>query len=138
MIRSVLALAVIVLSLGGWAAIAVEDDARFAVGATQLVMMEEAGCSWCERWNEDIGVSYHLTTEGKQAPLRRVDVHDQVPADLAFLKSAYFTPTFVLVSGAKEIGRIQGYPGEDFFWPMLGDLLAKLSQDEAIRADAAQ
>ena len=34
-----------------------------------------------------------------------------------------FTPTFVLVDDGREIGRIEGYPGEDFFWGLLERLL---------------
>lgn len=116
------------------ATIAVPEHSRAHSGA-QLVMMEEAGCSWCDKWREEIGVIYHRTKEGRAAPLRRVDVHGRMPKDLSFLKPAYFTPTFILVAGGREIGRIQGYPGEDFFWPMLVELLDKLP-DEQLKAEA--
>jgi hypothetical protein len=36
------------------------------------------------------------------------------------------TPVFVLVDGGREIGRIRGYPGEDHFWGLLGELMARL------------
>ena len=104
---------------------------------TALVMMEEDGCSWCQRWHEEIGVVYGRTPEGQLAPLRIVDVHTPVPTDLGFLKPAYFTPTFILVSDGMEVGRIQGYPGEDFFWALLGQLLAKLPS-EALKAEMVQ
>ncbi|MBU1210317.1 MAG: hypothetical protein KJ587_03470 [Alphaproteobacteria bacterium] len=104
--------------------------------SAQLVMMEEDGCSWCERWLQEIGGLYPNTPEGRMAPLRRVDVHGLLPRDLGFLKPSYFTPTFILVSSGKEIGRIQGYPGEDFFWAMLGDLLAKLKPAGPLEAQA--
>jgi hypothetical protein len=26
----------------------------------------------------------------------------------------------------REIGRIRGYPGEDFFWGLLGDLIGRI------------
>ena len=103
---------------------------------TQLVMMEEAGCSWCERWLAEIGVVYDRTKEGRIAPLRRVDVHEPLPGDLRFLKPAFFTPTFILVTQGREIGRIQGYPGEDFFWSLLGELLEKLPKAENLKVDA--
>lgn len=106
--------------------------------ATQLVMMEEDGCPWCERWMQEIGDFYHMSAEGRIAPLRKVDVHDALPQDLNFLKPAYFTPTFILVSGGREIGRIQGYPGEDFFWPMLAELVAKIKPSRPVKAEAAQ
>ena len=101
------------------------------VRATELIMLEEAGCGWCDRWNEEVGVVYHKTTEGKRAPLRRLDIHDRLPKDLAFLNKGGYTPTFVLVSGGREIGRIRGYPGEDFFWGLLGVLLKKLPGERA-------
>jgi hypothetical protein len=28
-----------------------------------------------------------------------------------------------LLQNGVETGRIEGYPGEDFFWPLLGDML---------------
>lgn len=92
----------------------------------ELVMVEQQGCEWCEVWNRDIGPGYHQTSEGKIAPLRRVDIHDELPDDLAFIRGLVYTPTFVLVHDGREVGRILGYPGEDFFWGLLEQLVAKL------------
>lgn len=100
--------------------------------AAELLMLEEAGCMWCERWNEEIGVIYDRTKEGRLAPLRRVDVHDRLPADLRNVNIASYTPTFVLIDDGKEIGRILGYPGEDFFWGLLHNLLRKLPDGRKI------
>lgn len=94
--------------------------------AAQLVMVEETYCHWCARWNEEIGVIYDKTPEGKRAPLRRIDISDDLPEDIEFASRANYTPTFVLIEDGKEVGRIEGYPGEHFFWPMLGQLLKKL------------
>ena len=105
---------------------------------TELVMMEEDGCSWCARWMEEIGGFYHNTSEGRIAPLRRVDVHSPIPHDLSFLKPAYFTPTFILISRGREIGRIQGYPGEDFFWALLAELVAKIAPSGPGETQAAR
>lgn len=94
--------------------------------AAELIMVEETYCEWCERWNEEIGVVYDKTPEGKRAPLRRVDQSDGMPEGITFKSRANFTPTFILVEDGVEIGRIEGYPGEHFFWPLLGQLLKKL------------
>ena len=99
--------------------------------AAELVMFEEAGCSWCAVWDEEIAPIYPKTPEGKIAPLRRVDLHGSRPEDLRKLKGIRYTPTFVLVVGGQEIGRIQGYPGEDFFWGLLGKLIAQLAPASA-------
>ena len=37
-----------------------------------------------------------------------------------------YTPTFVLVANGEEVGRIEGYPGDAFFWGLLDRLLDKL------------
>jgi len=89
----------------------------------ELVMVEEQGCFWCARWREEVGPEYPLTPEGITAPLRRVDIRQPIPDDLGFTSRAVYTPTFILVSDGQEIGRIEGYPGEDFFWGLLGRLI---------------
>jgi len=96
-----------------------------ADGAVELVMFDQIHCEWCARWDDEIGGIYPKTDEGEAAPLRRVDIHDDRPEDLSGIKGVVFTPTFVLVEDGAELGRIAGYPGADFFWPMLGKLLEK-------------
>jgi len=91
--------------------------------AAELIMVEEVGCIWCEEWNSEIAPIYPKTTEGKYAPLRRIDIHDPVPDGLSFNTRPVFTPTFILVEGGNEVGRIEGYPGEDFFWGLLERML---------------
>ena len=94
--------------------------------AAELVMIEQQHCPWCEAWNEEIGGIYDKTTEGKLAPLRRIDVHGVLPADLADMEMTVFTPTFVLRENGSEIARLRGYPGDEFFWYLLGEMLDKL------------
>ena len=91
--------------------------------AAELVMVEQTGCEWCERWNQEIGPIYPKTSEGRFAPLRRVDLRN-MPDDLKITRRVNFTPTFLIVENGNEIGRLEGYPGEDFFWPVLSGLLA--------------
>lgn len=101
-------------------------DLPGSAAAAELVMFEEEGCPWCATWDREIGPIYPKTTEGRRAPLRRVDLHGSWPADLPDLKAVRYTPTFVLIEDGREIGRIQGYPGEDFFWGLLAELIARL------------
>ncbi|KIC08191.1 regulatory protein [Leisingera sp. ANG-M1] len=90
--------------------------------AAELVMVEQPGCEWCARWDEEIAPIYPKTAEGKHAPLRRVDLRN-LPDDLQVSRRVMFTPTFLVVEDGKEQARLEGYPGEDFFWPLLADLL---------------
>jgi hypothetical protein len=104
-------------------------SAAQATADAALVMVEEDGCMWCARWNEEISEIYPKTPEGKSAPLRRMDIRATRPADITFARSLHFTPTFVLVVDGQEVSRLEGYPGEDFFWGLLGQMLAKASID---------
>ena len=88
-------------------------------------MFEAADCPWCARWHEEIGILYDKTDEARELPLRRVDIHDPRPADLKHVEGIVYTPTFVLMDGGREVGRINGYPGEDSFWGLLGLLMKR-------------
>lgn len=114
------------LAAGLVAFTATPDKAR----AAQLLMFEQTFCEWCEIWDEEIGTFYEKTSEGKRAPLRRVNIHGKRPGDLKKIKAVVYTPTFVLMDEGKEVGRILGYPGADFFWELLEKLIEKLPAQE--------
>lgn len=88
-----------------------------------LVMVEQDGCVWCARWDAEVAPEYSLTDEGKAAPLRRIDLNAPLPDDLTLDSAPRLTPTFILVDDGTEKARLEGYPGEDFFWPMLGAMI---------------
>jgi thioredoxin-related protein len=103
---------------------------QWSAAETKLLMAEEQGCYWCAKWNEEIAHIYPKTAEGRAAPLERYDLHAETPqADLK--QKVRFTPTFILVDDGREVGRLEGYPGQDFFWGLLNQIL----QDAGIRLD---
>lgn len=116
-LRAALRLAVVLLA-SPMAALADE-----AASEAHLVMVEQRGCIYCIRWMEDIGDAYPLTPEGRAAPLMRVDIADGAPDGMAFDRRVVFTPTFILMVDGAEAARLEGYPGEDFFWGLLGRML---------------
>ena len=87
------------------------------------------------RFDAEVGKIYPKTDEAARAPLRRVDINGPRPADLAEIDFGAFTPTFVLVDGGHERGRIRGYPGEESFYGMLDSMLRDL--DSAKTASSA-
>jgi thioredoxin-related protein len=89
----------------------------------QLVMYEQNGCHYCERWLAEIGPPYPKTAEGQIAPLRMVDIQDTQPTDLSPKTPPVLTPTFVLMDNGHEVARIEGYPGEELFWWMMGTMI---------------
>jgi hypothetical protein len=87
-----------------------------------LMMAEEPGCVWCARWNAEIGPAYPKTGEGRAAPLRRVDISQPLPEDITLARRVNFTPTFILLDEGQELGRLEGYAGDLFFWGLLDAL----------------
>ena len=107
-----------------------------AARSAELVMFEQKGCVWCQKFDREIAPAYDKTTEGKRAPLRRLDIAQPVPADLSFIRRERFTPVFVLIDAGREIGRIRGYPGDTFFWGLLANLIERLDRGESAPPEA--
>jgi len=99
--------------------------------AAELVMFEQKGCVWCQRFDRDVAPAYDKTDEGRRAPLRRVNIARPMPPDLAFVRRERFTPVFVLIDNGREFGRIRGYPGDTFFWGLLAGMIEKLDRGES-------
>ena len=91
--------------------------------AAELLMFSTAGCPYCAAWERAVGPIYPKTEIGKRIPLRQVDLDRSRDGKVALASPIRFTPTFVLVEFGRELGRIEGYPGEDFFWGLLERLL---------------
>ena len=108
--------------------------AAAAQAELRLWMFEQAGCAYCERWKEEVGDAYPITAEGQLAPLFPVNIRNGMPEGLTAASMPVFTPTFILARDGQEIGRIEGYPGEDFFWGLLGQMLT----EAGAAPDAAQ
>jgi hypothetical protein len=105
-----------------------------SAGAAELVMFESPACPWCRRWHAEIGPGYPRTEEGRLAPLRRIDITEQARAGVALKQPVSATPTFVLIEDGHEVGRVVGYPGAEFFYGLLDEVLARWRPpgDEAV------
>lgn len=106
------------------------DPLAARAGMLELVYVYEPGCPYCRIWDQEIGPVYGKTAEGRRAALTPIDKRDPALASLNLARPVRYTPTFILMEGGLEIGRIEGYPGEDFFWGRLGALLEKLHHDQ--------
>ncbi|MGR3368561.1 MAG: thioredoxin fold domain-containing protein [Sagittula sp.] len=89
----------------------------------RLVMVEQPGCAYCAAWDDEIAPAYPNTAEGQFAPLVRADLREGPPEGVTYERRVNFTPTFILVEDGAEIARLEGYVGQDFFWPVLAQLL---------------
>jgi thioredoxin-related protein len=96
-----------------------------AASTFELVMFRRDGCPWCAAWDRELGPIYGKTEIGQRVPIRSVDVSRLDGMKITLKSPVRFTPTFVLLDGDREIGRIEGYPGPDFFWGLLENLVSK-------------
>lgn len=118
----------------GTAAVANEPAADVpAASGARLVMMEEPGCRYCAAWDAEVGRGYAATDEGRFAPLHRV--RRDAPELAGLTKPATYTPTFILMKGSVEVGRITGYPGQFYFWEELKDMLPRAGYKDNAHAN---
>ena len=107
-------------------AAALSFSAALKADAAELLYVYEPGCPYCRLWDREIAPVYPKTAEAKRAPLQAIDRHDPALAALKLASPVRYTPTFVLMENGAELGRIEGYPGEGFFWGRLAGLLERL------------
>lgn len=108
------------LASGPGSAQSVPPDIRTAQAV--LLLIEDPGCPYCARWDRDVRQGYVNSEEGRFAPLVR---RFRGAPDVAFLANVLYSPTFVVLAHGREVGRIVGYQGPDFFWSEIAGLLAK-------------
>jgi hypothetical protein len=96
-----------------------------AAGA-ELLMFEQKACPFCAAFNREIAPDYPRSKAGAVAPLRHVDIYECRDGGIHGLEPAVFTPTFVLVEGGREVGRMLGYPGRRYFYPEIQRLIDAL------------
>jgi hypothetical protein len=112
-----MALAVLALS-GRWAPAG-------AAPPFTLIMVDDPGCSYCRKFEAEIGPGYPRTPHGRIAPLLKIR---RGSPELQAFGTTNYTPTFILVRGQREVGRITGYPGAEYFYEELASLLDIASQ----------
>ena len=98
-------------------------------------MFRRAGCSYCLTWDRVIGPIYPKSDLGRRAPVRMIDLDRALPVSAQLHLPVHFTPTFVLIDDGREVGRIEGYPGEDFFWGLVERLVEMLPPRKATELD---
>jgi hypothetical protein len=110
----------------GLASLAILAVLAASASAAELVMFRRDGCPWCARWDREIGPIYPATELSRRAPLRMVNLDGDRNHSVGLRSPIIYTPTFVLVEEGREVARLEGYPGEDFFWVLIEQMVARL------------
>ena len=88
-------------------------------GQFSLVYVFSEHCVFCKAWERDVGSLYGDTEYAKKAPLFKIDISLFSEHFTDVTQRVLVTPTFILMSGNDEVGRIVGYQNRDmFFWAL--------------------
>lgn len=101
----------------------------------RLLMVEQRGCIYCAQWDREIGPGYPRSDEGRRAPLLRVDLHGPWPDGLVLDRRPTITPTFILLHHGREVSRLEGYAGDQFFYPLLDAMLRDMTPQQTTREE---
>ena len=85
----------------------------------RLIYVFSDHCVFCKAWERDVGRLYGDTEYAKKAPLFKIHISLFSEQFTVVTSNVSVTPTFILVSGNDEVGRIVGYQNRDmFFWTL--------------------
>ncbi len=101
--------------------------------AAELIVVEDSRCVACIRFEGAVGQSYDSSPQGRKAPLRRVNIANKVPADLAKIAirgPIRGTPTFLLVDHGRAIGMFDGFSSSAAFYQHVDGLLQRVSASD--------
>lgn len=112
--------------LGMLAALAVAGRCVPArAGSVAVVMFRRESCPWCHAWDREVGDIWPRSDIGARHAMRMVDLDTDPMPEITLDHPVRFSPTFVVARDGVEIGRIEGYPGRDFFWGLIERLVAE-------------
>lgn len=90
----------------------------------RLLLIEQVGCHVCAAFNRDVAPAYLASPENLVAPLVHADLRGPLPAGVTLASRPFVTPTFILIGpDGTEMERLIGFPGQDFFWPYLDEMI---------------
>ena len=92
--------------------------------ALELLMFHNKHCGYCNKFMKEVAIDYNI----KSLPLIIIDAHNQPDwFKEAYaegrIKSIFGTPTFIIWNGRKELARLVGYSGREWFYEKLTDTL---------------
>lgn len=112
-------------ALAGQAARIAPDRIDWRAAPVRLLMVVAPACDGSAAWRRQIGAGYPTSPVGRAAPLLLVNFDGPWPDGIVLERSPKVTPTFVLLHRGLELDRIEGYPGEQLFYPLVADMLLR-------------
>ena len=81
-------------------------------------------CAYCKAWENEIANIYLKTEFEDEFQLSFIDFFFNVDLEkYGISKIVKVTPTFIFVKDKTEVGRIEGYNGQELFWWQVDDII---------------
>ena len=81
-------------------------------------------CAYCKAWENEIANIYLKTEFEDEFQLSFIDFFSNVDLEkYGISKIVKVTPSFIFVKDKTEVGRIEGYNGQELFWWQVDDII---------------
>ena len=107
-----------------------------SASAAELLMIHHPQCPFCKAFMNDVAPEYNETYQGKALTLVILDT--TIAEDRKWLIQAVLsknikpfrgTPTFIIYHNGKEVGRVVGYGGKEWFYEKLDNAVKRSVQE---------
>ena len=99
-------------------------NSTYAEVRGKLLYFYSDTCAYCKAWENEIADIYPKTEFEDEFKLSFIDFFsDNDLEKYGISKIVKVTPTFIFVKDKTEVGRIEGYNGQELFWWQVDDVI---------------
>ena len=101
-------------------------NSTYAEVRGKLLYFYSDTCAYCKAWENEIANIYLKTEFEDQFKLSFIDFSSNADFEkYGISKIVKVTPTFIFVEDKTEVGRIEGYNGQELFWWQVDEIIKK-------------
>ena len=102
-------------------------NVTYAETRGKLLYFYSDRCAYCKAWENEIANIYPKTEFEDEFKLSFIDFFSNVDLEkYGISKIVKVTPTFIFVKDKTEVGRIEGYNGQELFWWQVDDVIKSI------------
>ena len=99
-------------------------NSTYAEVKGKLLYFYSDTCAYCKAWENEIANIYLKTEFEDQFKLSFIDFSSNADFEkYGISKIVKVTPTFIFLEDKTEVGRIEGYNGQEFFWWQVDEII---------------
>ena len=103
-------------------------NSTYAEVRGKLLYFYSDTCAYCKAWENEIANIYLKTEFEDEFKLSFINFFSNVELEkYGISKTVKVTPTFIFVKDKTEVGRIEGYNGQELFWWQVDEIIKSSS-----------